>query len=456
MKKILIANSKPPEAEKIKTYLQKYFQITLITDPGQFNWDEFVVILIDHNFTSLSGIDFLMNIIGKRSAPVLMLTPPEDPQCAIEALRSGAFNYIVKTGNYFQFLYIAITDAINKYEERAELKNTIKEMTAAIKDLEKRTGVKSALKPKAVRGLKKSGAPAASVDNGPDPMVEPEPEREINLLEEIVSRFKKGEVNLPTLPQVHVKFNELIRKGANLKEVADFLKQDVAISTKLINASNSALYRGLVKVGRLEDAVNRLGLGATRQYVEIISNRSLYTSSNKRFSGIMGRLWEHSLACACAAEFIHSLLSLKSEADIFSLGLTHDVGKLVLLQVIGELSARDKAVEKIGEEEILETLDLYHGRFGAVLLKRWAFPETYRDVAMYHNHIDRVETPTHEYLCVHFANCLVNSMGVGIRAVESAALEDLKSYQLLRLRTEEIHLIQDRVKEYLDGIRGVV
>ena len=454
MKKILIANSRPQEAEKIKTYLQKHFQITVITDPGQFVWDEFVVILIDHNFTGLSGIDFLMDIIGKRAAPVLMMTPPEDPQCAIEALRSGAFNYVVKTGNYFQFLYIAIADAINKYEERAELKNTIKELSAAITDLEKRTGVKAVARPKAAQ--KKATLTVPGQKASAPAQTQEEPDREINLLEEIVSRFKKGEVNLPTLPQVHVKFNELIRKGANLKEVAVFLRQDVAISTKLINASNSALYRGLVKVASLEDAVNRLGLGATRQYVEIISNRSLYTASNKRFSGIMGRLWEHSLACACAAEFTHSLLSLKSEADIFSLGLTHDVGKLVLLQVIGELGARDKAVEKIEEEEILETLDLYHGRFGAVLLKRWAFPETYRDIAMYHNHIDRVQTPSHEYLCVHFANCLVNSMGVGIRPMESGALEDLKSYHLLRLRTEEIHLIQDRVKEYLAGIKGVV
>ena len=453
MKKILIANGRPDEARKIKTYLKGYFEVTLITEPRQLVWEDFVVVLIDHNFTINSGIDFLMDVIGRRSAPVLMVTPPEDPQCAIESLRAGAFNYIVKTGNYFQFLYIAIKDAINKFEERAELKKIVKELAEAVSDLERRTGVK-AVRRKAAATPKPAAAPAPQTADGKPAA---EPEREINLLEEIVSRFKKGEVNLPTLPQVHVKFNDLIRKGANLKEVADFLRQDVAISTKLINASNSALYRGLEKVAKLEDAINRLGLGTTRQYVEIISNRSLYTSSNKRFSKIMAQLWEHSLACACAAEHINVLLNSKSKADIFSIGLTHDVGKLVLLQVIGELGTRDPAVEKIGEEEIFETLDLYHGRFGAVLLKRWDFPTMYRDVAMYHNHMDRVANPSHEYLCVHFANCLVNAMGYGIRKGGKADnLEELESFKLLRLRSEEISEIKEKTRSYLSGIMTVI
>ena len=450
MKSILIASGSVDDAEKMKTYLKGYFQVTVITTTNELVWKSFDAILIDHNFTHHAGIDFLMDVIGRKvAAPVLMMTPSEDPQCAVEALRVGAFNYIIKSGNYFQFLYVAVTDAIARFEERAELKNSLKELTVALANLEKKTGVKAERRP-----AKQTSAPV----QGSQPQVPdtPEPEKPINLLEEIVSRFKKGEVNLPTLPQVNAKFNTLIRKGANLKDVADFLKQDVAISTKLINASNSALYRGLEKVSRLEDAINRLGLGTTRQYVEIISNRSLYTASNKRFSGIMERLWEHSLACAYAAENINAILNLQSQADIFSLGLTHDVGKLVLLQVIGELGARDAAVEKIDSDEISKTLDLYHGKFGAVLLKRWEFTEPFREVAMFHNHMDKVESPSHEFLCVHFANCLVNAMGYGIRPFRAKDLETLDSYKRLRLRPDEIQDIQSRTREYISNIKTVV
>ncbi|MCD4719409.1 MAG: hypothetical protein K8S13_06065 [Desulfobacula sp.] len=53
----------------------------------------------------------------------------------------------------------------------------------------------------------------------------PEPKKEINLVEEIISRFKKGEVNLPTLPEISIQFNDLVKRGANIDEVAYFLKK---------------------------------------------------------------------------------------------------------------------------------------------------------------------------------------------------------------------------------------
>lgn len=454
MKKVLIANSRPEETENIQKFIRQSYEIRTISRPSEFKGETygFDIILIDHNFTRNSGIDFLMEIMRKQTVPVLMLTPADDTQCAVEALRAGAFNYIVKSGGYFQFLNIAIKDAIHKFEETAQLKQTISELKGRIGDVEKKTGA-TAL-PKKIAAKR----PVRPKTDAPPPKIElkPEPKKEINLMEEIISRFKKGEVNLPTLPQISIQFNKLIKSGANLKEVADFLKKDLAISSKLINVANSALYRGIEPVNKLEDAVGRLGLGTTRQYVEIIANRSLYTSGNPRFSKIIEQLWKHSLACAFASEYINNILKTNSQADIFALGLTHDIGKLILIQVIGELEVRGGYAKPIKMEKIFLTLNAYHGKFGAVLLKRWHFSDEFINIAMYHNHIKKVKNPSHEYLCVHFANLLVNEIGYRIQPIEEIDLEKSESGYLLRLRSEEIDQAKNETQKYIQSIKTIV
>lgn len=451
MKQVLIANSHEGEAAEIQKYLKRYFQLTVISTPSE--WDSrdtrFDLVLVDHNFTANSGIDFLMDILRSQTLPILMLTPSSDPQCAIEALRVGAFNYIIKTGGFLKFLNIAIVDALNKFQERQQLKETISGLREKLGELggKNRAGHVTGTPvsaPAIGRRPVRPGSPAQA----PAP-----PQKELNLMEEIISRFKKGDVNLPTLPEINLKFNNLVKKGANLKEVADFLKQDVAITSKLINVSNSALYKGIEKTTRLEDAISKLGLGKTRQYVEIIANRSLYTSKNKRFSSLVEKLWEHSLATAYASEFVLDLLHLKTQNDIFALGLTHDIGKLILLQVIGELEVKGKYLAKIDQGKILATLKTYHGKFGAVLLNRWGFPQEFKDVAMYHDHFHKVKDPTPEFLCVHFANLLATDLGYNIETVKGIDLENTDSGYLLRLRPDDIELTREKTTGYIDSIR---
>ena len=200
---------------------------------------------------------------------------------------------MVKSGNYLQILNIAINEAINKFNEREHLKETINTLKEQVEELKKQL---AGLSPQA-------GAEGQTAS--------PAPEKEINLVDEIISRFKRGEINLPVIPRINTKFKQLINSGASITDVANLLKQDLAISSKLINISNSVYYRGMVKNSSLEDAINRLGLGTTRQYVEVITNRSLYTTNNPKYVKIMEKLWIHSLSCAYAAETITEILRME-------------------------------------------------------------------------------------------------------------------------------------------------
>ena len=248
-----------------------------------------------------------------------------------------------------------------------------------------------------------------------------------SIIEEIILRFKRGEINLPSLPQISIKFREMTIRGASLQEVGDLLKQDAAISSKLIGVANSVYYRGVVESKTLGQAISRLGLNTTRQYVEAITNRSLYTTKNKKFVEFIEKLWEHSLSCAYASQLVSEVLGLNLPDDAFTLGLLHDIGKLVLLQIFGELETKGQLKEEVDRGELFNALDTHHGKFGSALLKRWQFSSGYVQIAMYHENFEGADPIIKNLLVVHFANLLVKSMGYVLGQQTEIDVEDAGS-----------------------------
>jgi len=282
------------------------------------------------------------------------------------------------------------------------------------------------------------------------------PETKSSIIEEIILRFKRGEINLPSLPQISIKFREMTIGVANLQEVGDLLKQDAAISSKLIGVANSVYYRGVVESKTLGQAISRLGLNTTRQYVEAITNRSLYTTKNKKFVEFLEKLWEHSLSCAYASQIVSEVLRLNLPDDAFTLGLLHDIGKLVLLQIFGELETKGQLGEEVDRGELFNALDTHHGKFGSALLKRWQFSSGYVQIAMYHENFEGADPISKNLLVVHFANLLVKSMGYVLGQQAEIDVEDAGSTRLLELDSTMIGEIKDQVKGRVEEMRGIL
>jgi HD-like signal output (HDOD) protein len=277
-----------------------------------------------------------------------------------------------------------------------------------------------------------------------------------SIIENIISSFKRGEITLPSLPQINTKFKELTNKGANLQDIGDLLKQDVAISSKLISLANSAYYHGAVESKTLGQAIGRLGLSTTKQYVDAICNRTLYTTSNKNFVESIEKLWEHSLSCAYASEIVSKVLNLKVTGDAFTMGLLHDIGKLVVLQIVAELQEKGKLGENVDKIELIESVDTYHGKLGATLLKGWGFSKEYLLIVMYHDDLGGADPISKELLVVHFANLLVKSMGYDQAQQAEIDLENAESTRLLGLDSKMTAHIKEEVKGHMDVLKDIL
>lgn len=433
MKPVLLVTVDFTEAREIMKTISQEYSVTATKSPNGLvdNVSKSSLVAVDHSFTEHHGKDYLAGILRNVNRPVLILSPPEAVRDAIEAVALGASSYVVKAGDYHQVLNLSIKVALEKFKEQEETKQNIVALKEQVQELEARVG-------------NAGNEDVQGASDGSD----------VNILDQIVFIFKRGEINLPSPPQISLKFKEMVSRGVNLQEIAYLLKQDAAISSKLISISNSAFYRGVAENNTLEQAVGRLGLTTTKRYVDVITNRTLYFTKNKRLSEVIEKLWEHSLSCAYAAQIICEVLKLNLPEDAFTMGLLHDIGKLVLFQAVGELQMKKKIGEEIDSEELFNTVDTNHGRFGAALLKQWKFSKESVDIVTYHDHLEEANSISKELLVVHIANLLVKSMGYNLAGETDIDVEGAESARLLKLDAAMIAEVKKRVEMHMDEMKG--
>lgn len=441
MKRVLIANKDLVETKRLIRVISQQFNVSAINSPSEFNGDlqDINLMLVDCNITPANGIDFISEILKKSYFPILMVTPINNAKCAAEAYQAGAYNYIVKTRRYHEIVNIVIGEAIQRFDEYERMKQIIVDLKKKVAELEEQQA--------------HFGSQGASFEKKPGG--EPGRARE-EVFNEIILRLKKGEINLPSPPQIQIQFEKLMQAEAGIQEIAKLLKQDVSISSKLISISNSALYQGITESRTLEQAIGRLGLNTTKKYIDVIYNRALYTNQWMKNKELMEKLWKHSISCALASQFTCEVTHVKKAEEVFTMGLIHDIGKLILLQIFAELDViTGEAAAENTDSDLAKALSLNHGAFGATLLKRWGFSSLFQQVALFHNSLESADSISKELLIVHFANLLAKSMGYRLEEETQTKIEEGLSARLLQISPATMSVIEEKVQQHMGELAAM-
>lgn len=281
-----------------------------------------------------------------------------------------------------------------------------------------------------------------------------------HFIDSIITAFEGKKITLPTLPRIHAKFRELIVTGAVSQRIADLLKKDVAIAAELIRMSNSAYYKGVMENKSLAQAISRLGAAATEQAVAELTGREFVTMKTRKYRTLIEKIWKHSIACAYASEITANLLNLKLAADPFSMGLLHDIGKLALLQIIADMERKGKLNGGIPTAKLIDTISAHHCVFGAKLLEKWKYADSYIKGASNHedlwpdNDEGKEEKPPKEILIVRFANMAAKSMGYSLEEKDYSDLdlETIESARHLKLDLIKITKLKEKLTGEMKGV----
>lgn len=263
------------------------------------------------------------------------------------------------------------------------------------------------------------------------------------IFSEILEKFAAGKLNPPVMPQVVKEIQAVIKlPKSTVEELAHVIEKDPVISLRLISVANSPVYRGVSKIQSVKSAFPRLGLKETLNIVLAIGNKSLYQTDQVQYKILMDKLWVHSLACAYGSKLIAQHLKLDDLEKFFLMGLTHDIGKVLLLKAFSDVS-REK---QLNMSAVIANLQEAHLSLGSLLLKRWGFDDAFVNVLAHHE--DKTLSPEaeKEILVVHLANALTRKIGFSLfdDAIDFAQLE---SAQILEMKPDALDELGEQIKQ---------
>ncbi len=269
------------------------------------------------------------------------------------------------------------------------------------------------------------------------------------IVAEIIKRFYKGRIKLPVLPRIVNDVKELMdSKDAAIEDLVSILKNDIAISARLISIANSALYKGVDYADSLNVALVRLGMKASCNLISTIVTRDLFKTENKIINEKLEELWTHSFACGVIGKKLAQELGMENADTIFLMGIVHDIGKMLLI----------KAIVDMYPEELFESSDLRlaihetHTTFGAALLKKMKFSKEFIQIAEFHHWSDFAKEDDRTLLVIQLSDYLAREIGFKFFAVEEEQdkfcnLAELESFKQLKLDLDKTIEMAEKIKE---------
>lgn len=187
--------------------------------------------------------------------------------------------------------------------------------------------------------------------------------------ESIIDDLENDRLPLPTLPEVAIKVRETAEDDkASINDVAKIIETDAALSARIVQVGNSALYRGVSPAETVQAATMRMGLDTVRTLATSLVMKQLFQATHPVVDLYLRKAWKLSTdVAALSAMIAKSSSSLEADSALLA-GLTHSIG----LSPILVKAESDPAL--LNNKEALEQLlfDLYP-MVGSQILKRWDF-----------------------------------------------------------------------------------
>lgn len=265
----------------------------------------------------------------------------------------------------------------------------------------------------------------------------------------ILQKFSAGKITPPVVPKVVQDLQKEIKnKSSNADKLGAVIERDPVISLRLISIANSPVYRGVQEISNVRNALPRLGLKETLNIVFGIANKNLYVADRAQFKILMDKLWVHSLATAYAAKLLAQKLSLADPDNFFMMGLIHDVGKTLLLKAFSD----ELAAKSYNLEAIVANINEAHLSVGAMLVKRWGFPQLTINTVVHHEGGEYSADTAKEILVVNLANMLTRTLGYSLYSEKDLDFAELPSVQFLKLDPETLPEIGEEVKQIVSEV----
>jgi HD-like signal output (HDOD) protein len=230
---------------------------------------------------------------------------------------------------------------------------------------------------------------------------------------EKLTRIIGGTSALPTPPETYLRMTEALQsQHTSLADLAEIIRADLALTTKLLQVVNSVQFGAGRKIMTVFEAVQLTGIGVLQGLMLGIQAIKQYDGTRLN-SLTLPSLWNHSLETAVAVRKLAQCenLDFATCEEFFVCGLLHDMGKLIFAthadldysKLIKRAAGQSLPVSCLEQEQFGAT----HSDVGAYLLGLWGLPESIVSSVQMHHHLDLVEPGNFSaVVAIYAAHCL--------------------------------------------------
>ncbi len=249
----------------------------------------------------------------------------------------------------------------------------------------------------------------------------------------IADKLKNAE-NIPPLPEVvHEILSITSKEDFSIKELKKAIEKDPLLVAKILKVANSFMYNPYGReITSIDRAIMQLG---TKNLVPVVIGLSIAGMSDlagKRFNKEI--FWKHSYTCGHIAKRLAKRFNLP-EAEAFTAGILHDIGKLILYIFFPEDYER---ALKLSEEKNLPSteaeklvFEIDHTEVGKLVLQQWKLPNLIIDVVTHHHEPSKARNKELAAL-VNISNILTRITGMYYnRDTLGVVLTDSEGWRIL-------------------------
>jgi len=199
---------------------------------------------------------------------------------------------------------------------------------------------------------------------------------------ELKSAVESDQLVLPTLPEVALKIRDAVEsENTSAQQIAETLTQDASLSARLIQVSNSPLYRSRNPIEDLQMAVTRLGIRMVRDLVISLAMKQIYQATSDVLDDHFRSSWNTAVEVAAICRMLATTVPGINPEQALLAGLIHNIGSLPILVMAEDDDDLFNDSDALGA--VIEELT---SPVGELILKTWNFGDTMTDVVKHaHN-----------------------------------------------------------------------
>ncbi len=262
--------------------------------------------------------------------------------------------------------------------------------------------------------------------------------------------------DIATLPEVTIKIIHIVEDPkSTARDLHGVIKNDPALSVKVLKVVNSAFYGLPGQVASVDRAIILLGLSAVKNIAIAASIARLFKGKriSEQFSA--ADLWRHNVAVSVVARSLGKCSPHPVMLDeLFVAGLIHDIGTLVERQAFpDEFSEVIRTCVETGQDFLeceREIIGADHQAFGVGLTTKWKFPRHLRAAVGFHHNPDSVSVELKNMATlIHVADVIVCQEKAGFYLTAQHAAINPEHLELLSISEEQLSEVRASLPEQL-------